>query len=464
MLFASANVLAGSFKRFLRDLDVEIVRAKEMKPSEADAFRKHCNRLTIAGLHAVGITTSVGAIIPWFTDFLFFDRQSNFFRMLLIFRSSIVLLTLISLVALRISRTIAANPYYLGLIAFSISMTITGGLIPMVGGFETPFAYGIYTAPMLSIMFFVGPGKRAVATAAILVSFFVPMFLVSPQQLSFRFIGVPLIWSLASAFAAFAAGHVIYLVLRTNFLQRRELADLTNNLQDRVREQTEKIRKLTSTVFEVQEQERHRISHDLHDEMGQLLTRLGMEVEWIEEEEHAADEGSLSSRKSTRVLKGLIDSLHDTLDRVLGALRPILLEKQDFNIVFPRMVQNLAKRKGIDVEVSLEVSIEHLSDTAKTALYRIVQEGMTNIVRHADASHAWISFEAGEANLEVRIRDNGRGFDPKRIEDKNRLGLRGMQERVKLLEGVFSIESKPDEGCEIILTLPLDRIYQEGKS
>jgi len=101
---------------------------------------------------------------------------------------------------------------------------------------------------------------------------------------------------------------------------------------------------------------------------------------------------------------------------------------------------------------------------AKPALYRIVQEAMTNIIKHAAAENAWIFFLAGDTDLEIRVRDDGRGFDPDSAKAKNRLGIRGMYERAKLLDGKVSIRSEPGRGCEILVSLPLMRVCQEGAS
>ncbi len=194
------------------------------------------------------------------------------------FRISILLVSLLTFLTLRFSRTFSDHPYYLGLIAFSAMMAIGGWIVAGVGGFNSSFAYAVYTTPMLSVMLFVPPIKRLIAAFAILVFYFASLFTFASDQMALAVVGTPVTWSVASAFAAFAAGHAIYLVLRTNFLQRRKLNDLTANLQDRVSEQTEKIRQLTTAVFKVQEQERNRIAHDLHDELGQMLVRMDMEV------------------------------------------------------------------------------------------------------------------------------------------------------------------------------------------
>lgn len=430
-----------------------------MTSLEKVEFQKHCDRLSIAGLYVVGITTSVGALIPWFTDFLLFEPSSHLLRTMFIFRSSILLLTLLALTALRFSRVVATNPYYLGLAAFSIMMATTGKLVAGLGGFDSAIAYGVYTTPMLSVMLFVPPVKRIIAAGAILVSYFSTLFLFAPDQLALDTVGTPITWSIASAFAAFAAGHAIYLVLRTNFLQRRKLNDLTENLQEKVAEQTGKIRQLTTAVFKVQEQERVRIAHDLHDELGQMLVRLDMEVQLMHRKEKKSTTGSFSESLST--LHSLVDQVHDSLDRVLGALKPITLEKQSFDIAVSNMVHELTKGHGLKPEVLFEADVDYFSDTAKTTLYRIVQEGTTNIVKHADATAAVVTFKEEGETLLLQILDDGKGFDLEEVSMKNRLGLKGITERAKLMGGKMTIQSGQEKGTQITIRFPLGRLEQK---
>ncbi|HPQ70562.1 MAG TPA: sensor histidine kinase [bacterium] len=447
-------------KDSLSNLELDIALGKKMTAEESRGFQEHCNRLTIAGLYICGITTSLGAVVPWFTDFLLFDLGSPFFRAMQYFRASILLLSLVVFLILRFSRTLTAHPYYLGLVAFSAIMAIGGRLVAGVGGFDSSFAYAVYTTPMLSVMLFVPYIKRLIAAFAILVSYFVSLFVFAPDQFDLSIVGTPITWSIASAFAAFAAGHVIYLVLRTNFLQRRKLNDLTVNLQDRVAEQTEKIRQLTTAVFNVQEQERNRIAHDLHDELGQMLVRMDMEVQLLKKTGDPKKKKAGSFEQGIGSLHALVNRLHNTLDRILGALKPILLENQGFDVAVTSMVDDLVKGRGIKAEVLFETDVDFFSDTANTALFRIVQEGMTNIVKHAEATGTIVKFEEKDDKLELSVIDNGKGFDPDEVPAKNRLGLKGIGERVKLMGGELKIESKQNCGTTISIVLPLEKLQQ----
>ena len=451
----------GPIRNNLAGLNLDIVRARDMTVEEGDAFHKHCNRLTIVGLYVCAVTTSAGAIVPWFTDFLFFDVHSAFFHAMQYFRVSILVVALATVAVLRFVRLFMSHPYYVGLIVFSLIMAIGGWIVASVGGFSSSFAYAVYTTPMLSVMLFVPPWKRLAAALAILAAYFASLLYFAPDQATLSIVGTPITWSIASAFAAFAAGHAIYLMLRTNFLQRRKLNDLTENLQDRVAEQTAKIRQLTTAVIAVQEQERNRIAHDLHDELGQVLVRMGMEVQLLDRSVAVESERAGSFDWGIRTLRGLVDSLHDSLDRILGALKPILLENQGFDLAVTSMVNNLLEGSETKSEVLFEADTDFFTDTAKTALYRIVQEATTNIVKHAKARSMVVRFTQYDSRFELSISDDGVGFRKDQALGNNRLGLKSIGERVKLLNGELAIRSQPGRGTDVVIGLP-PAVFRQG--
>ena len=452
------------FSRFLAGSAIDTGGLGDLSPAEADLLNDHCNRLSIIGLFVAGATTSIGALLPWFSDFIMFDPGSPEFEAMFTVRSTILLLTVATFLILRFIPGAARHPYLIGLLVFSTATGVSGASSAHAGGFDSPLAYAVYTTPLLSLVLFVDLKRRVLAATAILIAFFGALFLCAPDELSFPLLGVPLIWSVASAFAAIAAGHLVYIVIRANLIQRRKLDDLTAHLQDRISEQTEQIRRLTGSVFKVQEDERQRISHDLHDELGQMLFRLNMEVEMMQHRtlEPARREGSFGD--SLHLLKHLVEQVHDSLDRILGALRPIALESQGFDVAVSRMARDISSRNKLNAEVRFNAEVDDFSDTAKTALYRIVQEGLTNIVKHAEASHADIEFRAEGEELALFIRDDGKGFDPEEAEKKDRLGLRSIQERAKLLNGRFQITKQTEGGTEISIVFPMRRIENGGEA
>jgi len=445
-------------------LGVDVSTTEEETSSDFRRLRQQCDRLSIAGIYVAGITTSIGAVLPWFTDFLFFAPDSPEFRGMFIVRSAIVLLTITTFAALRIVPQIAKHPYIIGIVVFSMATGVSGWIVGDAGGFDSPLAYAVYTTPLLTLVLFVELHKRILAALAILFSFFGALLLSAPDQLQHPFVGVVITWSGASAFAAVAAGHLVFMVLRTNLIQRRKLDDLTDHLQERVAEQTGEIRRLTTSVFKVQEEERLRISHDLHDELGQMLFRLNMEVEMMQHRNEQAGQASSPFNDSLDLLKQLVEQLHEALDRILGALRPVVLESLGFDIAITRMARDISSNSDLATDVLFNAEVDDFSETAKTALYRIVQEGLTNIVKHAKATRALVEFRAEGDELLLTIGDDGKGFTGDASAGKNRLGLKGIHERAKLLDGQVLMGDGLEGGTEILIRFPLKRIESGTKS
>ena len=441
-------------------LGIDLARIGTITEADAENLRDQCNRFTIAGLYVAGITTSLGAVLPWFTDFLLFSTGSAEFEVMLIVRSLIVALTLIIVIGFRFVSWTGRHPYGFGLMIFATMMSVAGWSVTKVNGFDSPLTYAVYTTPLLSLVLFVELKRRVLATAGILVPFFGALFLTEPRQLQHPFAGTAMVWSVASAFAAVAAGHLVYVVIRANLIQKRKLDDLTGHLQERIAEQTREIRQLTGSMFTVQEEERTRISHDLHDELGQMLFRLNMEVEMMQHQSAEPAAQAESFGDSLNVLKKLVGQVHDALDRILGALRPIMLENQGFDVAITRMAHNVASRNNLAAEVLFNAETDDFTDTAKTALYRIVQEGLTNIAKHAGASRAGIEFRMEAGELLLLVYDDGKGFNPDEAGGKNRLGLRGMRERVKLLDGHIHIHTRAGGGTEIAIRFPMKPILK----
>jgi PAS domain S-box-containing protein len=199
-------------------------------------------------------------------------------------------------------------------------------------------------------------------------------------------------------------------------------------------------------LLNVQEEERSRISKDLHDHVGQLLTGLNLGLSAAIEK---PDKQKLSD------LKVLASTILEDVRRISRDLRPALLDELGLAAAIKRFVRELVPQDSMKVDVLVRVP-ETLERDTVTVIYRVTQEALTNVVRHAKAHHASVVVTTSEDAVQLFVEDDGVGFDPSAVETSEHIGLSSMRERIELLGGSFSAESLLGKGTTISAVLPLN--------
>jgi two-component system sensor histidine kinase UhpB len=209
-----------------------------------------------------------------------------------------------------------------------------------------------------------------------------------------------------------------------------------------------------SQILHAQEQERKRIARELHDETSQVLTSLLISLALLEESVKTDEE-----RKRVADIRTLA---HQTLRAVRNLsidLRPSALDDLGLLPALRWYIKEYQQKCGIEVEFVASGFRERLPPEMETAIYRIIQESLTNTAKHAHARHVWIALDGNESRVHARIRDDGQGFDAQLVlrtpwQDRG-LGLSGMMERASLLDGTVEIISRSGAGTTIDMTIPL---------
>jgi hypothetical protein len=212
------------------------------------------------------------------------------------------------------------------------------------------------------------------------------------------------------------------------------------------------LRELSNYLQSVREAERARISRELHDELGQTLTALKMELGWLKDR-LPADPAMLRTRVDRLVQ--IVDHSVTDLQRIASDLRPMILDELGLVSAIQWLVQNFSERSALAVALSFEQSDVLYSRDVSTAAFRIVQEALTNIARHSGAASARIAARHSGDELQLEISDEGRGMDVARSRREQHLGLIGMSERAHMLGGSMEIDSAPGRGTRISVRLPL---------
>jgi signal transduction histidine kinase len=202
-------------------------------------------------------------------------------------------------------------------------------------------------------------------------------------------------------------------------------------------------------VVAAQELERRRLARELHDETGQALTSILLGLKPLEE----ALEDEVA-RGAVAELRGLVVSTLQDVRRLAVELRPKALD--DFGLVaaLERLTQSFQEQTGIEVDLAATLGDERLPAEVETALYRIAQEALTNVVKHARARRVSLVLQRRRGSVSVVIEDDGAGFDPASLDDEG-LGLLGMRERVALVDGRLEIESSHGVGTTLVFEVPL---------
>ena len=226
-------------------------------------------------------------------------------------------------------------------------------------------------------------------------------------------------------------------------------------LVERVAESERRFRRISLGVLRLQEEERSRISRDLHDGIGQLLTALKIQLELLEREAKTFPE-ILSRVESARELS---ETALAEVRQLSHLLRPQMLDELGLESTLRWLARTFQKRTGIAVEVVFEGAESRGNPDVETLVYRIVQEALTNVAKHSGASAATVTLRREPDRLSVRVEDRGAGFRPQetlsgRDEDRG-FGVRAMRDRVEFVHGRFSLRSAPGEGTAVEAEIPL---------
>jgi PAS domain S-box-containing protein len=237
-----------------------------------------------------------------------------------------------------------------------------------------------------------------------------------------------------------------YLALDTDITERKKAETLlVQSYQD--------IRQLAAHLQDVREDERAGIAREIHDELGQQLTGLKMDLSWIGKRKIVQADIEVSQKVLD--VMNLLDTTIKTVRRIATDLRPSILDDLGLIAAIEWQSQEFEKRSGISTTFTSYMEECKFSQVVSIGLFRICQETLTNVARHANASKIRISLqEQDNANILLKIEDNGKGFEVGKIGEKKTLGLLGMKERTLMMGGQFRMESHPGKGTTLFVTVP----------
>ncbi|HTH74673.1 MAG TPA: sensor histidine kinase [Trinickia sp.] len=219
------------------------------------------------------------------------------------------------------------------------------------------------------------------------------------------------------------------------------------------------LREVAAIGSSAREQEMRRISRELHDELAQTLATSRIEADRLREFVAGQPVDKEMERRLTG-MRSLLDDAVASTRRIASDLRPLVLDDLGLVAATQWLVQSFMQRSGVQCELTVEPADLELDEPYATATFRILQESLTNVARHARASHVEVRVTRGQDRVVLKVRDDGIGFDPARPRKPGSFGLAGLRERAYLVEGELSIESASGRGTTIEVHIPL-RAAQE---
>ena len=275
------------------------------------------------------------------------------------------------------------------------------------------------------------------------------------EELFLSIFGFP-IQALRAASALAAAIFVIRFLRAFEVETQAKITDLQNAQLQEAQEREALRGELLKQVVGAQEAERQRVGRELHDEIGQALTAVGLGLRGVST---MIIKDEFQAIKNLRQLEGLVDHSLIDLRRLIADLRPSHLDDLGLSAALRWYVKQTMERSGLEINFSVNDNEHELSSAVKTTLFRIVQEGLINVIKHAQASMVEVELRYDPETVFLRIYDDGRGFklQPTVQSERPSWGLLGMRERTSLLNGSFDLRTAPGEGTEIYVTIPYQK-------
>ena len=243
-------------------------------------------------------------------------------------------------------------------------------------------------------------------------------------------------------------------LLTANRLMKKML-DEGKRAEEKIVKSRERLRSLSRRLQSLLEEERTRISREIHDELGQALTAMKLDLSSIRRS--LVSDGLAEQSAKVQEIERAANRIIQTVRKIATDLRPGILDELGVAAAIEWMAKNFQNRTGIGCKVTIRAA-EKISDTVRaTAIFRIVQEALTNVMRHAAASQVNVSLEKKDETLIVEVRDNGIGIMEGQISGSKSHGLIGIRERILLLGGEAVISGSPGEGTLVRVTLPIGK-------
>jgi signal transduction histidine kinase len=236
---------------------------------------------------------------------------------------------------------------------------------------------------------------------------------------------------------------------------RSALAIERARITEALREREARIAELSGHLLRVQEEERKRISRELHDETGQALMVIRLYLGMLE------SSAGTRARIKIRETLGVVDRTIEGIRRIIGRLSPLVLQELGLIAAIRKEAKDFAKNTGVKARVAVDENVGRLAPESEAALYRVVQEALHNVAKHAQARTANVQMRRDQGVIRLLIEDDGQGMTKSAGFTGRSFGLAGMRERISMLGGTVKVTSNKDSGTRIEVTVPVQQCQRD---
>ncbi len=453
-MWDSLAVLRGRARAFVDD----VLLYRNTAPEEEARIAEHGRLQTVRVTRALMLVACTVGLLWWPFDHVLYADRPEVVRVFAAWRSVVLVYCLVYYLTCDRWDLLRRHHVLWGTLLGAGMTFFIGASLGSLGSLDQPWFGSLYLAPIMSFPFFISLPRRLAGATTVALAGLLGFFGAHPSNLAHPDVGTAVGLMAFSVAVAVGAGHGAYHLFRQGFLRSQELALRTGELEamsrtlaERVEERTAELRLLAAHVEALRETERGAVARELHDELGQLLTGMRMELEAAERARARGDDAGAAQARLMALLEATLASTRS----MLVHLRPRILD--DFGLVaaLDWLASDTRRRSGLDVRFEARPDDFEVPGDVATGVFRIVQESLTNVLRHAGARRVDVDAALDDAVLVATVSDDGAGIAPPEQRRAGSLGLLGMRERAHALGGTFDVAPLSAGGTRVTVRLPL---------
>ncbi len=444
------SAMAGLIRRFTHGRPV---------PADAQrAFEAHCDDLM--GRASPWLLTFFLAVVVlwWPTDPLIYAGQPDAQRVMGLIRGLLVVMHLFWLTVGR--RALRAHPARYGVLLSVGEAWMVGALGGQAGSFESPWPYFLFIWPLVSVCLARPFWHRLVGSLALGLGSLTVFALSAGVPLTHPYLPPAFSYMLFCCVFCALVGHATWILLRETFIQkrliesqRRRLDNHRRELEGTVAEQTRDLQMLSQRLEFLREEERGWMARELHDALGQELTGARYAIDLVRMRLAGASarvDGALAD------IHRRLGLAHESVRGILRRLRPRILDELGLAAAVSWLSEDTAARSGLAIEFGAAPPDARLPPPLETALYRVTQEALSNVLHHAAAERVQVALEVLGGRCTLTVQDDGVGFEANGAATSSGAGCIGIRERIQALGGRAGWSSPPTGGTVLRVELPLE--------
>lgn len=382
----------------------------------------------------------------WLLDPVLFAGQPHVLAMYVVMRLGTMVIQAAIALGVTFIPAVRRRPLPWAVPLLWANAALIGWFVAGLGGPETPWFHFVYVTVFFGIPAPLPVRERLAATVAGAAALVAGYLVTRPDYARAPFFAVAMSYFAWAVVTATVLGQMSFRHTVESFRAAQALARFNATLEEQVTEQTAALQALATHLDSAREAERAYIARELHDELGQELTALRYAVS-LAQRRWERDPTSLAP--SLAQLATLVNRTADATRVLVRELRPRLLLEMGLAPALEWLTARADNEEGLRATFACDGALPEVDSEVAATAFRVVQEALTNAIRHAEAAHVTVRVAATAAGLTVTVTDDGAGFDPGSLRNRVGLGLVGMRERVRAVGGVFAVTTAPGRGTTV---------------